>query len=181
MPVFAARLGQIEQAYQHGEINDAQRKRLLDEVKAAAKPYEERTIAAANEVDAEVDAFEEQHEGRLVDLETRLTELGRAIGLTNDLNELRRLRDELHALHREEINLERLAGQHDRLREYAAMLRAEPLAYVDALYDNYPSLRKGAPNFGARIERPETGLGFDPSGPSEFIKSNVAPIRSRRR
>ncbi|PWU57685.1 hypothetical protein DLJ47_01895 [Micromonospora sp. S4605] len=181
---FADHLARVEKAYENGEINDRQYKQLVDEADKKAKPYEDLIRASAEEQLQEAEAFEASLTERYDGIESRLKEISMAIAGEDDLGRLRELRDELHRLHREELNLERLASQHESVRATAEKIKELPIAFVDTLYDRYPSLLKSFDGFGMRIDPMATGPGFrDPGGPTGFTKSTPdhAPrVRGRR-
>lgn len=168
---FADHLARIETAYEHGEINDRQYKQLIDEAKEKAKPYEDLIRASAEEQLQEAEAFEAGLVDRYTGIEGRLKEIGMAIAGEDDLGRLRALRDELYRLHREELNLERLASQHESVRATAEKVKELPIAFVDSLYDRYPSLISSFEGFGMRIDPAASGPGFrETGGDTPFVK-----------
>lgn len=172
---FADHLGRIEAAYEHGEINDRQYKQLLDEAKERAKPYEDLVRASADEQLREAEAFEASLTERYTGIEGRLKEISMAIAGEDDLGRLRELRNELHRLHREELDLERIYGQHDSVRATAEQVKELPIAFVDTLYDRYPSLLSSFEGFGMRIDPAATGPGFrEMGGDTGFTKRATA-------
>ncbi|MHA4950573.1 hypothetical protein ACX27O_24915 [Micromonospora sp. SD19] len=182
---FADHLARIETAYEHGDINDRQYKQLVDQVKERAKPYEDLVRASADEQLQEAEDFEASLVERYEGIEGRLKEISMAIAGEDDPGRLRALRDELHRMHREELNLERLASQHEAVRVQAEQVKELPIAFVDALYDRYPSLLQNFEGFGMQIEPVATGFG--PTAPTGFTKlteeqaqQRVPRVRGRR-